>query len=99
MASGVLGPRETDDPFAFVQPQKVERILIPQRDIGWSGPPAEPEKQGKLLPDNCWEETEATISSVMRWSIRQATRVFRQLKPRAGQFERLSADGERSAND
>lgn len=58
MASGVMGPRETDEPFAFVQPQKSNASSSRNVTIGWSGPP-EPEKQGKLLPDNWWEETEA----------------------------------------
>lgn len=57
MASGVLGPREIEDPFAFIQPPKATAPSSRNVDIGWSGPP-EPAQQTMLLPENWWQETE-----------------------------------------
>lgn len=74
MASGVLGPREADDPFAFIQPPKVSASSSRNVDIGWNGPP-QPEKHGKLLPENWWEEAEDDTSFGHALEHAPATRV------------------------
>ncbi|MFD1745005.1 FHA domain-containing protein [Rhizobium helianthi] len=55
MASGPLGPREVEDPLAFIKKPKPGTPTSRNVEIGWSGPP-DPQSDAKLLPDNWWEE-------------------------------------------
>lgn len=57
IASGPLGPRELDDPLAFIQNPKPGAPSSRNVEIGWNGAP-DPKKPSKLLPDNWWEEGE-----------------------------------------
>ncbi|MCJ8510230.1 FHA domain-containing protein [Rhizobium lemnae] len=74
MADGVLGPRELEDPFAFIQQPKSDASSSRNVSIGWPGPPRH-DLHGKLLPDNWWEdpETDNRIAHALEHS--PATRV------------------------